>query len=274
MRNLSLGRQKAGAVLALFVCVSSHAHSQQLIANGNFEAGTFAGWKLVNQLNPSDIGNNDHFYLSTPGVNTPPVNGVCFPTAPNPAGGNFYAVSASDFPGAHAILQDFIVPSNANSVTLSFQLFANDQSGVGPAIDTSGLDYLTGGVTDPLTGSPLDNQHARVDVLRKGTGDLSTAPSDVIAKFYIGVDNPGGTTPNPYSTYTFDLTTIVAAGQTYRLRFAEVDNLSALNIGVDNVNLFATPSAVPEPGPLALLLGAATVFGGWRLQQVRRRAER
>src|SRR5205807_2565369 len=101
----------------------------------------------------------DHFYISTPGADTPSVGGSFFSTAPNPAGGSFYAVSTSDYPGAHALIQDFTVASGTSSLNLAFQLFVNDQSGFGGVVDPSGLDYTTGGTFQ-------DNQHARVDILR------------------------------------------------------------------------------------------------------------
>lgn len=72
------------------------------------------------------------------------------------------------------------MPCSQYIVQLSFQMFVNDQSGVGPIVDSSSLYYLTGGVTDPLTGALLDNQHARVDILQAGATDLSTAPADVV----------------------------------------------------------------------------------------------
>lgn len=253
------------ALLGLTAPTLSHAQVQ-LLTNGNFETGTFAGFTLANQLNPSDTTNADHFYISAPGSDTPPVNTFSFATAPNPAGGNFYAVSTGDWPGAHALLQNFTVPTTVTGLQLTFQMFVNNQSGSGPSIDPSGLDYLTGGVTDPLSGAPLDNQHARVDILRFGAGDLSTSAADVIANLYLNVDpgtldSNGNLIPNPYLTYSFDLLGVLTPGQKYRLRFAEVDNVSALNVGVDNISLLAiTPAAVPEPGSLALLL--ASVTGG------------
>ncbi len=232
--------------------------------NGNFATGDFSGWTLTNQKNPFDLANANSFYIGTPSADTPAINGITFSTAANPLGGSYYAVSTSDLPGAHALLQNFGVPLSAQKITLSWQMFVNDQSGIGPVIDASGLDYLTGGITDPLTGAPLDNQHARVDLLRIGASDLSTNTGDVIHNFYLGVDNPGNAPPNPYLSYAFDITPYVTPGLTYRLRWAEVDNLSALNVGVDNVSVLASPNAVPEPGPLSLLLGLAFGFAVWR----------
>lgn len=245
--------------LSLGLAAGRAQAADQLITNGGFESGSFTGWLLANQTNPFDVNAADHFYISTPGAPTPAVDGFFFDTAANPTGGNFYAVTASDNPGAHALLQDFTVPTAATEMTLSFQMFVNDQSGIGPIIDPSGLDYTTAGAFD-------GNQHARVDILRIGAPDLSTASADVIANFYLGVDNPGGALPNPYLNYSFDLSRLLVPGQSYRLRFAEVDNQSSLNQGIDNVSLTAV---TPEPGAMALL-GGVSVAGGLLLR--RRRA--
>jgi len=251
---------RLGVAFALCVGLgSSSSRADQLLTNGNFETGSFTGWLLANQTNPTDIHGADHFYISTPGSLTPAVDGFSFDTAANPAGGSFYAVTASDNPGAHALLQDFTVPSATTDLTLSFQMFVNDQSGIGSVVDPSGLDYTTGGTFD-------SNQHARVDILRAGAGDLSTAAADVVSSLSLGVDNPGGATPNPYLNYSFDLASVLTPGQSYRLRFAEVDNLSSLNQGVDNVSLTAV---TPEPGVLALLWGTA-ISGGICLRRHRR----
>lgn len=251
-------------VLALFASASI-AHADQLITNGDFETGTFAGWTQTNQDNGS-------FLLLAPGTDTPAVapDITTFNTAANPTGGQFFAVTASGDPGTHALLQDFLVPIGTNSLTLSFQMFVNDQSGVGPIIDPSGLDNRTGGGIDP----PNDNQHARVDILRVGAADFSTNPADIVDSLYLGVDNPGGLTPNPYTDYSFDLTGILAPGSAYRIRFAETDNLGSINLGVDNVSLLTAlvppPPTVPEPGALALFAGA----GISSLLLMRRRAVR
>jgi hypothetical protein len=129
-------------------------------------------------------------------------------------------------------------------------MFVNDQSGLGPIVDPTGLDPTTG-------GSFRDNQHARVDLMAAGSGPFSTAAGDVIANFYLGVDDVN-TIPNPYTSYSFDITPQVSGGGTFRIRFAEVDNDAPLNLGVDNVSIAA---AVPEPGTLALFaLGALALL--------------
>ena len=255
MRRLTL---LACIFAALALSVTGRA--QPLLTNGDFETGSFAGWTLVNQGNPDDPGSSGHIYISTPGAGTPLIDGIRFDTAANSGGGRFYAVSASNFPGAHAMLQDFTVPLGTDALNLAFQMFVNDQAGFGAIVDPSGLDYTTGGAF-------FDNQHARVDILRGGASDLSTASGDIVSNLYLGVDSLAP--PNPYTDYQFDLTGLLAPGQTYRLRFAEVDNLSALNMGVDNVRITATAAPTPEPGSLALCVGLSLCGTALAIQRQR-----
>jgi hypothetical protein len=137
-------------------------------------------------------------------------------------------------------------------------MFVNDQSGSGPIINPSGLDHTA----DP-------NQHVRVDLLTSGAAAFDTG-AGVISNYYLGVD--GGNNPNPFTSYSFDITGSVVPGGTYQVRFAEVDNQLFLNQGVDNVSVMAT-SSVPDAGSTVLLLGLSlgSVFGfsGLRKKPVR-----
>lgn len=246
--------------VALALCaLPSLAHAQQLISNGGFETGTFSGWTQTNQDNGS-------FVLIAPGADTP--GGTTFATAPNAAGGSFFAVTASDNPGTHALLQNFVVPVNTVDLKLQFQMFVNDQSGAGAIVDPSGLDNRTGG-----SNPTADNQFARVDILRAGASDFSTSAADIVDSLYLGVDNAGGTTPNPFLSYSFDLTSLLTPGSGYRLRFAEADNLSSINLGVDNVSLVAAPraSAVPEGSSLLMMACGLSALSGMALRKLGKR---
>jgi hypothetical protein len=111
--------------------------------------------------------------------------------------------------------------------------------------------------------TPSLNQQARVYLLLAGTDPFSVSPSDVLLNVYQTA--LGDPLISGYRTIVVDLTSLLAAqsGTTIRLRFAEVDNLFTLQLGVDNVDL----RAVPEPNSALLVLMALASGAGfiqWR----------
>jgi hypothetical protein len=240
-----------GASRAFFVAVLASSASVtfpgmteggvELIVNGNFETGTFAGWTTLDQ--PGGLGS---WFVDSVGTSTP-FSGML--TLGNPNGGAFYAVTDQSGPGAHVLIQSFAVPVGATSLTLSFEMFVNDWD-AGPIVNPAGLTFTAG-----------PNQHARVDILTAGATPFSTAPADIVGNFYLGVDP--GVDPHPFTPYSFNVTGMLAPGTSYQLRFGEVDNQFFLNHGVDNVSIDAelsvAPTGVPEVSSFAawtLCLGA------------------
>jgi hypothetical protein len=221
-----LGRLFVTSVAVLGLLGARPAAALELITNGDFEAGT-VGW-----LADEQPGSSGAFVLDNADGFTP-ISGR--PTV-GPAGGNFYAVSDQTAAGATALLQPFTVPTNAPKVILSFDMFVNDWSNLGPIVHPAGLDFTA-----------VPNQHARVDLLVNGAPGLDTGAA-VLRNFYLGVD-VNFENINDYTHYSFDITPQVKGGGTFLLRFAEVDNQSFLNQGVDNVSI----AVVPEPASLALL---------------------
>ena len=76
---------------------------------------------------------------------------------------------------------------------------------------------------------------------------------------------PGDPLVSGYNTITVDLTSLLQAnvGETLRLRFAEVDNLLFLNVGLDQVDI-GTGNAIPEPATSLLVAGALASAVCWR----------
>ncbi len=238
----TISRALIGAGSLCFLFASSPVGAIELITNGDFETGTFAGWTVTDLPGGSGSWFIDDADGLTPFAGLPTVG---------PAGGLFYAVTDQGGPGTHVLEQFFIVPAPAASVILSFDMFVND-SDSGPIVNPAGLDHNAGG-----------NQHARVDILSPFAPPFDTG-AGVLANYYLGVDPQIGN-PNPYTSYSFDITGLVGGGGLFKIRFAEVDNQLFLNQGVDNVSIDFT--RVPEPASIGLALLAAVA-----LTWLRRRA--
>ena len=107
-----------------------------------------------------------------------------------------------------------------------------------------------------LNTGVVPNQHGRVDIL-SGIANPFDTGAGVLDNFYLGADL--GVNPHQYTSYQFDITSLVGSGGTFFLRFAEVSNISFFNMGVDNVSIQLSanggPEPIPEPSTL-LLLGA------------------
>ncbi|MFN0128908.1 MAG: hypothetical protein ACKV19_19730 [Verrucomicrobiales bacterium] len=209
------------------------------ITNGGFEAG-LAGWTPADQL-----GSEGAFMVQSGA--TSPVNANAVPTPPE---GLQAAMTDAMGPGSHVLYQDIFIPSNVPSTTLVFSLFINNLADL--FVTDPSLDFAT----------PSLNQQARVDIMNASADPFSTAPGDVLQNLYQSM--PGDPAVSGYTSHAFDLTTLLQtnAGQTVRLRFAEVDNVFIFNMGVDDVRFES--SAVPEAGASGwlLMLGTLLSFGG------------
>jgi hypothetical protein len=207
---------------ALSLALGTVIRADELLTNGNFATGTLEGWNVDNQAGGSGT------FVVISGTVTP-IGGQV--TVGPPPDSKFYAVSDQTGPGAHALSQLFTVPAGATSAILSFDMFVNDWSGFGPLVNPAGLDYTA-----------VPNQHSRVDLLSGDAPPFDTG-AGVLANFYLSVDP--GANPHAYSHYEFDITDLIAAGGTFRLRFGEVDNQFFLNQGVGNVSIDFTGPKSP-----------------------------
>jgi hypothetical protein len=220
------------------------------ITNGGFEAGA-TGWTRLDQ-----VGSDGTFFVHS--GNTSPVNGFSVPSPPE---GTQAMMTDAGAGGSHVLYQDIAIPLNVRSASLAFEMFLNSGANfVTPAT----LDWAA---TNPVGGQNL-NQQARVDFLTTTADPFSVASADVLQNVFRTLPTDPLTTG--YTTITGDITALLAAngGQTLRLRFAEVDNVSYLNFGVDNVRL--TLQTVPEPSSMVLLTGLCG-SGGWLMHARRRK---
>jgi len=221
-------RWRGAALLAAILALASPAGAAPLLVNGSFESG-FAGWTRMDQT-----GSEGTFALQSGTVS--PVNGVVVPA---PTNGLSAAMTDAEGPGTHVLYQDFVVPVGTLSGTLSFDVFVGNRAG---AFSTpASLDFST----------PALNQQARVDILRGSSNAFSVAAADVLATVFQTI--VGSPLVTGYNTVSVNLSALLAAnaGQTVRLRFAEVDNVNIFQFGVDRVSLEGS-NTVPEPATLTL----------------------
>jgi hypothetical protein len=197
-----------------------------IFANGDFETNSFAGWTVFNQA-----GGSGSWFTYT--GNTSPLSNL---TISSPPEGRFAAVTDQTGPGTHILYRDVTVPAGTSN--LSFYLYYINRANRFVAPPT--LDY---------TVNP--NQQYRVDVMRTSAPIMSVASGDVLANLFI--TNPGAPLTLAPTLMNYDISAF--AGQTIRLRFAEVDNQSNFNASVDAVCITGgsvpTPTPTPTPTPVA-----------------------
>src|SRR4029077_5064920 len=135
---------------------------------------------------------------------------------------------------------------------LRFALFIGNRAGLFVTPAPASLDFST----------PALNQQARVDILTTTVDPFSVAAGDVLLNLY--QTKVGDPLISGYNTITTDITALLAAhvGETLRLRFAETDNVSPFQLGVDNVRFDQVQ--IPEPASILLFGAAVALLVGWR----------
>lgn len=229
-------RWMAGMALA---AVAAAAQAQ--VVNGGFESG-LAGWTSVDQP-----GSDGGFALQT-GTGSP-VN--LLPVQAPPVGVSA-AMTDAGGPGSHVLYQDILIPTSITTATLSFQIQVRSDA----AFETP--DHLDFGTADL-------NQQARVDLMLVGTDVFSTS---VLQNLFRTM--PGDPLVSGYTLYSIDVASVLQAhaGQTLRLRFAEVDNVGIFNVGIDAVTLSVNAAPIPEPGTV-WLAAVGLLAVGWAARRRR-----
>lgn len=223
------------------VLFTNASAAAELIVNGGFEAD---GVETNNPFGWSVAENGALGSVVATSANVSPISGY---TTAGAASGSFYGLLDAFTPSAQVLYQGFTVGA-VSSATLSFDFFYNDQSASGLIFNNAGLDYTTAGTFDA-------NQHWRFDLLKSGSSLFSVNPADIVTGYSFGNAN----LLNPYTNFTYNLSTDLAAGGTYILRFASVGNQGASQLGIDNVSLQVTP--VPEADTYAMLLAGLGLMG-------------
>lgn len=220
------------------------------IVNGGFEAG-LSGWTKLDQT-----GSDGTFFVQSGAAS--PLN--AFPV-PSPPEGIRAAMTDAAAGGSHVLYQDIAIPLNVRGASLAFDAFVNSGNAF---FAPANLDWAA---TNRQGGLNL-NQQARVDFLTTTADPFSVGSNDVLLNVF--QTRPTDPTTAGYFTNSTDLAALFAAhgGETLRLRFAEVDNVSFFNFGVDNVRL--SLQTVPEPGSVALLMGLGS-SAAWLMHSAKRR---
>lgn len=205
------------------------------LSNAGFEADTMAldPWAVL------DSGTSGSWFVQTDTLS--PLNGFA---VPEPTEGLQAAMTDQDGGGTHILYQDVVLIDPPANIELKYDLFADNQYGAWVIPSTGTLAF-----------SDTANQHIRVDIM-----DPSAPADDVGAGVWMNLFRPVPSvdaTTFGYTEMTADLSSF--AGQTVRLRFAEVDNQFFLNMGVDNIQLTQTPIIPAVPTLLTPLNGAVDI---------------
>jgi hypothetical protein len=193
-----------------------------LVVNGDFETGSLSGWQVDNDA----LGSGSWFaYTGT----TNPVEPLA--TVPPPPQGEYAAITAQDGPGSHLLYQDVALGAGAHE--LSLVAYYESLSAI---FSPESFSFEEG-----------SNQQYRIDVLRAGAPLRTLNPADIIATLLHTEE--GDPTVMAPTTLTANLSAF--AGQTVRLRFAEVDNEGPFNAGVDVVSVSGEAPAAPVTPPVA-----------------------
>jgi hypothetical protein len=220
-----VGRIRAfGAIAAVFamalMTVGVAGAGANTVVNGDFEAGTLEGWVQANQPEPP----TGEWIVYGPGEDP-------FPPPPQ---GEFAAGTVQSDPGTHILYQD--VPIEAGQPYLSMTVYYDSDAAIT--------------VPSPATlaASGVDNQQYRIDVVDPAAPLESLDSSDIFATVFRTLEGDAASiAPRKVGV---DLSAF--AGQTVRLRLAEVDNHGLFNAGVDSVTTGQVPPLAPPllPAPV------------------------
>jgi hypothetical protein len=184
------------------------------VRNGGFETGDFSGWSRANRRFGDEIG-NWRVYEGT----TSPLSEFIIAAPPQ---GIFAATTDQSGPGTHLLFRKITLKPGMEH-KLSFFLYYNNRA----------EDFSTPKTLD-FEGEP--NQQYRVDILKREADFFTMNSNALLANvFRTRVGDPLTLGP---TFMTFNLTPF--AGQTVRLRFAEVDNEDNFLASVDRVKVKST----------------------------------
>jgi len=230
----------------IFSSINNKVDAQELVTNGGFETGDLTGWTLI-----------DHAYggFFVYSGTMSPIQGM---TILAPPVGIFAAVTDSSGRGATIIFQDIALPPAENVICTAIVYVENRAS-----------SYFDNGTLKAKGGG---NQQMRVDIM-----DPNFPPDDVgagvLANLFITL--PGDPLSIGYTNLTADLSPF--AGQTVRIRIAEVDNQFFFNGSVDAVSCTIAPPSgpiviIPTMGQWGMIM-ATILIGFFAIRMLRNRKD-
>jgi hypothetical protein len=200
----------AGFAIVIALLAAPAGAGAAIVNNGDFETGSLSGW--THSDDPVVPTDSWFVYSGT----TSPSFGVPIDAPPQ---GTYAAVTDQGGPGVRILYQDVTLPSGFSDYQLS--LFAYYRAQV-PIVSP-----------DTLSSSGPPNEQYRIDVIRSGAPIDSIASGDVLATAFRTVTGDSQTL-SP-TRKTADLSAL--AGQTVRLRLAEVDNQGVFNASADAISI-------------------------------------
>lgn len=225
------------AIVAVFavavLTVGAAGAGANTVVNGDFETGTLEGWEQVNLPDSSPEPPSGEWIAYSGTEN--PFEG---PSLIAPPQGIYAASSAQSDPGTHILYQD--IPIGAGQPYLSMLVYyRSEASFVNPSPDS-------------LSSQGDPNQQYRIEVIDPSAPIDTVDPADILATVFR--TETGVPTSSGAQTRAVDLTKF--AGQTVRLRLAEVDNQLYFIAGVDSV----ATGPVPPPAPPLLPAPPSNAF--------------
>ncbi len=200
--------------LSLFTFISLTSvslYAQELVTNGDFEAGGLAGWTTAAN-EPDGSGCGFFRYSGTESFNG---NSIQAP----PVGSHAVSSDSLDPPCSSVIYQDIAVPSGEEVSCFLIYYYENfaDEFILGPGLNSSDVGTA--------------NQQARIDIMTENAGNFNTG-SGVLENLV--QTEPGDANTLDYTTLEFDLTKY--AGSTVKLRASQASNRGVLLFAIDSVS--------------------------------------
>jgi hypothetical protein len=200
----------AGLTVAVALLAAPGSAGAAIVNNGDFETGSLSGW--THDDSPVDPSSSWFVYS---GTSSPSF----FNPVDPPPQGTFAAVTDQGGPGTRILSQDVTLPSGFSQLQLSLFAYYRAQAPISSP--------------DSLDSSTTDNEQYRIDLMRTGTPIDSVASADLLASVFRTVTGD----PQTLSPTRKTVGLSALAGQTVRLRLAEVDNQDVFNASADAISI-------------------------------------